>query len=304
MADDFYSELGVSRSATADEIRKAYRKLAAKFHPDKNAGDKKAEARFKAINRAHQALSDPQKRQLYDEFGEDGLREGFDADAARAFRRGGGGRVRFGGVEDLFGGQSGFGDLFSDFFAGGGRQRRGPMKGPDLASEVTVDFPSAIRGAELKLRLQDGGAEVTVRVPPGAVDGDKIRLAGHGAPGPGGGPPGDLVLLIRVQPHRFFERAGLDLHLDLPITIAEAYRGAKVRIPTPDGQVTLTIPKRAQSGHVVRLKGRGVKRKGQQGDLYVRFLVKLPDSDSAAVEKAVDALEAASTGDVRSEIQF
>jgi curved DNA-binding protein len=310
---DFYEELGVSRSATAAEIKKAYRKLAGELHPDKNPGNKKTEARFKAINRAHQVLSDDKKRKLYDEFGEDALREGFDADAARAYRNARAGRGRYpgGGVnlEDLFnggmpgGGSGGFGDMLGDLFASRGR-RGGPAKGSDLASEVEVDFVSAIRGAELQLRMQSGGEPVKVRVPPGAGDGDRVRIAGHGAPGAMGGPSGDLIVTIRVAPHPHFERSGLDLSLDLPITAAEAYRGAKVRVPTPEGSVTLTVPKHAQSGQVARLKGKGVKRQTQQGDLYVRFAIRLPTTDSAAVEKAIDVLDDAMEGDVREGITF
>jgi DnaJ-class molecular chaperone len=322
MAADFYKELGVDRSASADDIKKAYRKLAAQLHPDKNPGDKKAETRFKAVNRAHQILSDPEKRKLYDEFGEDGVREGFDAQAARAYRDGfGGGRVRYrspqgGSVEDLFGGAAGggaagFGDLFGDLF-GGGAARQGraggagaQMKGSDVASEVTIDFISAIKGAELRLRLQDGGEEVKVRVPAGAGDGDKVRIPGHGQPGPFGGPPGDLILNIRVQQHPFFERSGLDLYLDLPITLGEAYHGSKVRVPTPDGPVTLSVPKQAQSGQVARLKGRGVKRKTEQGDLFVRFLVRYPESGEPEVEKAIDQLSRSVDGnDLREKIIF
>lgn len=312
MAADFYKDLGVSRTATPDEIKKAYRKLAAQLHPDKNPGDKKAEARFKAVNRAHQVLSNPEQRKLYDEFGEEGLREGFDAAAARAYY--GGGRARAGGfgrsgpqqvrIEDLFGDRvgaaSGFGDLFGDLF--GARGARGPVRGADLQSEVLVDFLAALRGAELKLRLQDGGDEVTVRIPPGAGDGDKLRVPGQGAPGPGGGPPGDLLLTVRVKPHPVFERSGLDLSLDLPITPGEAYRGAKIKIPTPDGAVTLTVPKHAQSGQIARLKGKGVHRQGQVGDLFVRFLIKLPTTASRSVEEAIDTLEKELSGDIRANI--
>jgi curved DNA-binding protein len=309
MAQDFYKELGVGRTASADEIKKAYRKLASELHPDKRPGDKKSEARFKAVNRAHQTLSDPEKRKVYDEFGEDGLREGFDVGAARAYReaaRGGRARGAPGGVEDMFGGQAGgFGDLFGDLFGGGrGRRRGGAMKGSDVAAEVTVDLASAIRGAELRLRLQDGGDEVTVRVPAGAGDGDRVRIAGHGAPGMMGGPPGDLVLTIRVAPHPHFERIGLDLYLDLPITPAEAYRGAKVRVPTHDGYVTLTVPTHAQSGQVARLKSKGVKRAGKQGDFFVRFLIKLPEAESSEVEEAIDVLEGAVPQNLRDEITF
>jgi curved DNA-binding protein len=310
---DFYEELGVSRSASAAEIKKAYRKLAAELHPDKNPGNKKSEQRFKNVNRAHSVLGDEKKRKLYDEFGEEALREGFDADAARMYRQnfGRAGRQPGGGaegvrLEDLFSGGmpsgGGFGEVFGDLF--GGRRRGGPTKGSDLASEVSVDFVSAIRGAELQLRVQSGGEPVKVRVPPGAGDGDRMRIAGHGAPGSGGGPAGDLIVTIRVATHPHFERAGLDLHLDLPITPAEAYRGAKVRVPTPEGPVTLTVPKHAQSGQVARLKGKGVKRQTQQGDLYVRFAIKLPAQDSPALEKAIDALEGAMEGDVREGIGF
>ena len=319
MPADFYKELGVARGASDDEIKKAYRKLAAQLHPDKNPGDKKVEARFKNVNRAYQALSDREKRSLYDEFGEEGLREGFNSAAARAYRGGGAGggyrRSRSSGsmnVEDLFSspggeppGNGGIGDLFGDLFSRAGRRGSNPsMKGSDIASEVSVDFISALRGAELKLRLQDGGDEITVRVPPGAGDGDKVRIPGHGAPGAFGGPPGDLILNIRVSKHPHFERSGLDLYLDLPITVGEAFRGAKVRVPTPDGAITLTVPKHAQSGQVARLKGRGVKRKAEQGDLYIRFQIKLPVSESDEIEAAVSALDAAMTGDVRADVHF
>jgi len=314
MATDLYKELGVSKSASADEIKKVYKKLASQLHPDRNPGDQKVEARFKAVNRAYQVLHDPEKRRLYDEFGEESLREGFNAAATRAYRnaaqatgarRRGGGGINF---EDLAGGSGGgFGDLFGDLFGGGSRSsRRGAnmVRGQDVQSEVSIDFVSAIRGAELRLRVDDSGDDVTVRVPPGAGDGDKVRVAGHGAPSMAGGGPGDLVITVRVNPHPCFERDGLDLHLNLPITIGEAHRGAKVKVPTPDGSVTLSVPKHAQSGQEVRLKGKGVKRAAKQGDLYVRFLIKLPAQDSPAIEDAVTALEAAMTEDVRDKIHF
>jgi curved DNA-binding protein len=320
MATDFYKELGVSRTASEDELKKAYRKLAAQLHPDKNPGDKKAESRFKTVNRAYQALSDKEKRGLYDEFGEEGLREGFNAQAARAYRdgrsptssrrRGSNGGVN--SIDDLFSTPnvgdvppSGIGDLFGDLFSRAGRRGSNPgMKGSDIASEVSVDFTSALRGAELKLQLQDGGDEITVRVPPGAGNGDKVRIAGQGAPGSFGGPAGDLLLTIRVTKHPHFERSGLDLYLDLPITVGEAHRGAKVRVPTPDGPITLTVPKHAQSGQIARLKGRGVKRKTETGDLFIRFQIKLPASDSDEIEAAVTTLENAMTGDVRADVHF
>ena len=318
MARDLYEELGVKRGASADEIKRAYRALASKLHPDKNPGNKGAETRFKAVNHANQVLSDPKKRGLYDEFGEDGLREGFDAEAYRAYKRGGA-RFRRGqpqNLEDFFGGGgvgggggagpgAGFGDLFGDMFSGNARPRaNAPSKGSDVASEVTVDFVAALAGAQLKLTLQDGGEEVTVRVPKGADDGDKVRVPGHGAPGRLGGPPGDLIIAIRVRPHPYFERDGLDLYLDLPISIGEAYDGAKVRVPTPGGPVTLSVPPHAQSGQIVRLKGKGVARKSQHGDLYVRFLVRLPEAESEAIQQAVATLNEATPASLRDEIHF
>jgi curved DNA-binding protein len=176
------------------------------------------------------------------------------------------------------------------------------MKGGDVLSEVTVDFMSAIQGAQLQLRLQDGGEPVTVRIPAGAGEGDKVRVPGHGAPGLGGGPAGDLIIVIHVTPHPHFSRDGLDLHLDLPITAAEAYRGAKVRIPIPGGGVNLKVPAHAQSGQIARLKGKGVKRGTRVGDLYVRFLVKLPAVETPEVEQAVDVLERAMGEDVRRDL--
>ncbi|MCC6216702.1 MAG: J domain-containing protein [Polyangiaceae bacterium] len=309
---DLYEELGVPRTATQDEIKKAYKKLAAKLHPDRNPGDKRAEARFKAVNRAHQVLADEAKRKLYDEFGEDGLREGFDPDLLRRARRGGGGgrsrgRAASFDFEDLLrqraargGNGGGFGDLFGDLFGGA----RGPAGGSDVASEVTVDFVSAIRGATLELRLQDGSDPIQVRVPPGAGEGDRIRLKGHGAPGAAGGPPGDLLVTIHVTPHPHYERDGLDLSVEVPITVGEAWRGAKIRVPTPEGEVTLVVPERAQSGQRVRLKGKGVRRKSQVGDLYVRFLVQLPAAHGDALDRAIDTLEQAWASDVRADLRL
>lgn len=308
---DLYEVLGVTRGASQDEIKKAYRKLASKLHPDKNPGNKRAEDRFKEVNRAHQVLGDAKKRALYDEFGEEALREGFSPQAARAYRRARSSRVPFrraqGIGSDVFSNEGfggGLGDLFGELFKSRDRGRHAARQGADVTSEVIVDFASAIQGAELKLRLQEGGEPVTVRVPPGAEDGDRVRISGHGAPGSLGGPPGDLILTIRVLSHPHFKREGLDLTLDLPVSVGEAYHGAKVKVPTPSGQVTLTVPERAQSGKIVRLKGKGVKRQEKVGDLYVRFLVMLPDEDSAEVKRAIETLERAMPPDVRSSIRF
>ncbi|HEX7667249.1 MAG TPA: DnaJ C-terminal domain-containing protein, partial [Polyangiaceae bacterium] len=272
MADDLYGVLGVARTADADTIKKAYRKLAQKLHPDKNPGDKVVEEKFKAVNHAYEVLSHDDKRKLYDEFGDEGLREGFDPNRARAYHQWanqpGASRARGGGfpggfqggfgggetvnLEDLFGGggQGNLGDIFGDMMGnrGRGRRARGPMKGQDAQAETTIDFVSAVRGTSLELRRPGSAEPTTVRVPPGADEGSRLRIPGQGEPSPNGGPPGDLFLTVHVQPHAFFKREGDDLHLDLPITLAEAYRGAKVKVPTPSGDVSLKVPEGAQSG--------------------------------------------------------
>ena len=318
-AEDLYAVLGVPRTAEADALKKAYRKLAGKLHPDKNPGNSSAEARFKQVNHAYDVLGDAKKRKLYDEFGEEGLREGFDAERARAYRGwaarqpSGASRDGFSGTQsfdpdDLFGtsgggGAAGFSDLFGDIM-GRARRQRGPTKGPDLESEITIDFASAVKGATFELRPQGAAATpVTVRIPPGAADGSRIRIPGQGGPSANGGPRGDLVLLVHVTPHPHFRREGDDLHLDLPITLAEAYHGGKVRVPTPEAGVTMKVPKGTQSGQVVRLRGKGVARKGRPaGDLYVHFLIRMPAEPTEEVTKLVDELAKLQTEDPRVDI--
>lgn len=322
MARDFYSILGLSRGATADEIKKSYRKLASKLHPDKNPGNKSAESQFKEVNRANEVLSDPKKRALYDEFGEDALREGFDAERMRQYKTWtnqrvgapGGGAAPF-DIEDLlrgaraggggvdFGG--GGGDIFGDLFGGGRRRKRGPARGADQESEITIDFAAAVRGGTFTLRTSDSAEPITVRIPPGADEGSKLRIPGQGAPGANGGPRGDLLLNIHVRPHPFFRREKSDLHLDLPVTVGEAYEGAKVKVPTADGFVTLKVPPHTQSGQVARLKGKGVARKNDApGDLYVHFLIQVPTAETPEVKHAIEELEAATDGDPRAKIEF
>jgi curved DNA-binding protein len=328
MARDFYSVLGLSRGASADEIKKSYRKLAAKLHPDKNPGNKSAEAQFKEVNQAYDALGDPKKRALYDEFGEDALREGFDAERVRqykawtdqqrsggGFRGGAGGGVPF-NIEDFLRGAAGArggenfvdlggaGDAFGDLF-GGRRRRRGPMRGADQESEITIDFASAVKGGTFTLRTAESEEPVTVRIPPGADEGSVLRIPGLGAPGAAGGQRGDLLVRIHVRPHPYFRREKNDLHLDLPISASEAYLGAKVKVPTPDGAVTLKVPPHTQSGQVTRLKGKGVtKKNAPPGDLYVRFMVQLPAAESEEIARAVEILGRATPEDLRDPIQF
>lgn len=309
MAKDLYRELGVSRSATQDEVKRAYRKLAAQYHPDRNPNDAAAEARFKAVNQANQVLSDKKKRALYDEFGEVALRETFDPEAARAFSRRQYGGASGGGfrIEDFVGGGGGagpgIGDIFGEVFRARNRQR--PIRGTDVTSDVTVDLVSAIRGTQVVVHMHQG-QEIKVRIPPGAGEGDKVRVAGQGAQGQFGGEPGDLLITIRLGPHPWFQRDGLDLKLDLPLSPAEALHGAKVSVPTPGGDVGLRVPAGAQSGQVVRLREKGVSRQGRVGDLYVRFLVLLPKSESRKAAKAVEALDELlrEQGDLRAGLQL
>jgi curved DNA-binding protein len=307
MAEDLYAVLGVAKNADADSIKKTYRKLAGQLHPDKNPGNSVAEARFKQVNHAYDVVGDAKKRKLYDEFGEEGLREGFDPERVRAYRGWASrqDRPRSGGgfdAEEVFGGSNAnFGDLFGDLLGGRGRRARGPTKGPDLESEVTIDFASALRGATLELHPRGtGGAPVTVRIPPGADEGSRVRIAGQGGPSSNGGVRGDLVLAVHVTPHPHFRREGDDLHVDLPITIAEGYHGAKVRVPTVDGAVSMKVPPRAQSGQTVRLRGKGVAMKGRTaGDLYVHFLVQIPVDASNEAASLVDKLAEFQTEDPR-----
>ncbi len=305
MARDLYSVLGVAKDADEDAIKKAFRKLAVQFHPDKNPG-KASEAKFKEINQAYEVLSDKDKRTLYDEFGEQSMQQGFDAERARHIRQYGGGRGARGpggggpgfNVQEIFGGGAGggdMGDLFGNlgdlFGRKGGGPGRGPRKGQDAEAEVTIDFVSAIRGTMIDVQAE-GGEKKTIRIPAGASEGSRIRVAGQGGPGFGNAPAGDLLITIHVTAHPLFQRDGDDLKLEVPISILEAYMGGKIRVPTTDGEVTLKIPPRAQSGQQVRLKGKGIARKGKEaGDLYVRFLIQIPTGDDPALEAAATALD-------------
>ncbi len=315
MAEDLYAVLGVSKSSDAEQIKKAYRKLAKDLHPDRNPGNKQAETRFKAVNHAYEVLSDQKRRKLYDEFGEDGLREGFNAEQARAYKRWAsqGGRTGAGGMgggavslEDLFGNAEagGFGDVFGDLFGRQQQRRRGPMPGADLAADVTVEFAAAVRGTTLELRLQGTGAPISVRIPPGADEGSRVRISGQGATSPTGGPRGDLILTIHVKAHPYFRREADDLHLELPLALHEAYFGAKVRVPTFDGSVTLKVPERTQGGTVMRVRGKGVHRKGQEpGDLYVHFQIRLPTTDGADLSAIFHKLAEHQKDDPRRDIE-
>ncbi len=299
---DLYQTLGVPKAASKQQIKKAYRKLAIEFHPDKKTGEA-AETRFKEVTSAYEVLSDEQKRANYDEFGEMSLRAGFDAKQARAaqsFGLGGGrgGGVQFdlgdlfgGGVDTVHGNGGGFGDMLGDLFrrSRGGPQPGAPQRrGHDTSSTIQISFTDAVMGTTLRLSPSSGGDQLSVRIPAGAADGSRVRVRGKGGPGMGQAPPGDLLLTLQVQEHPFFTRDGDDLHVDVPVTLSEAFGGAQIMVPTPRGEVKLTVPKGVQSGQKVRLRGKGVARGDKPiGDLYVRFMVVYATSDDPAVKNAV-----------------
>ncbi|HDG98055.1 MAG TPA: molecular chaperone DnaJ [Desulfobacterales bacterium] len=373
MAKDYYEILGVSKDATQEEIKKAYRKLARKWHPDINPGNKEAEERFKDISRAYEILSDEEKRKLYDEFGEEGLQAGFDADKAREYKRwqeyqqqaswktaGGEPFGRYHSYEDIFG------DIF-EFSEASGFKTGASVRGRDIEHEMTIDFVSALKGVETELTLQKpkvcnlcngsgidpngklrvcntcggsgrlnvaegpiqftrpcptchghgqvgktcavcggsgqmvGSDRIKVSIPPGVKDGFRVRVAGKGEPGLNGGPPGDLYLKIHVRPHPLLRREGDDIHMEVPVTIKEAMAGATITIPTIDGPVRLKVPPRSQNGRVLRLRGRGAinPKTKKRGDLLVKLVVKIPETDDKEVLEAAEKMEGYYKGEVR-----
>ncbi|GAA1029747.1 molecular chaperone DnaJ [Virgisporangium ochraceum] len=366
---DYYKVLGVTRSASADDIKKAYRKLARELHPDRNPGDAAAETKFKAVSEANAVLSDPAKRKEYDD-----TRSLFGGGAMRRNARPGGGTssVPF-DLGDLFGNQGsgaggattgergrfggGFGDLFGSLFQGNSAARRGgPNRGRDVEAELALGFEEAVQGATLPLTLRAPGRcetchgtgakpgteprtcpkcngvglvstnqgafqfsepcrdcqgvgtvvdekcgdckgtgavtkprTLTVRIPPGVDDGQRIRLSGRGEPGDRGGTAGDLYVLVRVKPHALFTRSGQNLGITVPVTIAEATLGVDVVVPTLDGQVTVRVPPGTPSGRVLRVRGRGVPRKSSTpGDLLVTIEVQVPKELSPEARKAME----------------
>lgn len=314
-SSDLYALLGVPKTASAEELKSAYRKLARKYHPDVNPGDKAAEEKFKEVNNAFEILSDPKKRSLYDEFGMDAAKLGWDPEKAAAFRqyragpqRGPGGGFDFGGFESYGGGGPVdlgdiFGEIFGDAFRGarprGGRPSNRPMPGDDLGERIEVDLGTAVRGGELELRIQrtqgQPPSRLTVKIPAGIADGGKIRLAGQGGPGARGGPPGDLYLEVHLRAHPHVRRDGDDLYLHLPLTVGEAIAGATVELPTFEGPVQLKVPPGTQTGQKLRLRGKGVphlRGKGR-GDLYAEVRVMIPAGDEAKeLGKRLDKLYA------------
>jgi curved DNA-binding protein len=318
---DLYDILGVARTASADDLKKAYRRLAKKYHPDVNPGDKPAEEKFKEVTAAFEVLGDPKRRALYDEFGADSLRSGFDpakADAYRQWKRQGapqgGMPFDFGDFQEVNVGDFGtfdFGSIFEDLFGGGARRGRGARRtgaaaaahGAHHEAEIEVDLRDAVLGAERDLRVN--GKTLRVKVPKGVSDGSTIRLTGQGAAGTHGGRAGDLYLRVKLRENPWVRREGKDLYIDLPVTVPEAVLGGEVTLPTFEGPVRLRVPPGAQSGKKLRLRGKGMPdlRGGERGDLYAVLNIVLPER-SAGLERAVKGLEDLYKGDPRAHISL
>jgi curved DNA-binding protein len=314
---DYYEVLGVGRSASDEEIRRAHRKLAKQYHPDRNRNDKSAEARFREVQEAYEILSDKDKRAIYDKFGH--------SDGPGTWQRGPTGQrvyhyagdtgqsVDFGNLEEIFeffsggrGGQrggSGFEDLFNGFSGFGGRQTRTARRpvsadGQDAEQAVELTFEQAIHGTQVELQLlkTDGAARsretITVKIPPGVDDGQRIRVRGKGQSGTGSGRSGDLYIVCRVRPHPYFRREGANIVLDVPISITEAALGTRIDLPTIDGISTVTIPPGTASGTKLRLKGKGVRtsRDSGRGDQFVLIRIVPPKSLTSEEKRLLEQL--------------
>jgi molecular chaperone DnaJ len=282
---DYYEILGVKKNATEEELKKAYRNLAKKHHPDKNKGNKDAENKFKELSEAYAVLSDKEKREQYDRLGAEAFGPGganpFAGFDFSQFMGGGGGRGRR--TASSGGRRSStidFTDIFGDLFGGGGGGGGFEPEPPPMQAELTIDFRDAILGTTMSLSA--GGDSIRVKIPEGIGDGQKIRVPRKGQP--------PIEITVHVRPHPFFERRGNDIYIDLPITIGEAIRGAEVDAPTIHGNVRMRIPAGTQSGRTMRLSGKGVKKKSGAGDHYCRIQVHVPPS---APGEAVDAIESA-----------
>ncbi len=297
MAEDFYQILGVTKSSTEDEIRKAFKKLARKYHPDVNPGDKKAEDQFKKITEAYEVLSHADKRKKYDAYGSADF-EGFPGGGGTSYTYGPQGQGRYTSNVDF----GDLGDIFGDIFGGGvgarGSRRRpayqqpAGVRGKDMHFSIDLEFLEAITGVEKKIRLPNG-TSFKVKIPSGVQTGSKIRLAGKGEPGIMGGEAGDLYIEATVGNHPYFRKNGTDIELDLPVTLAEALAGAKIRVPTIDGAVDLKIPEGSQSGQRMRLKGKGVedKKTHERGDQYVILQIRYPtEMDEKLKKQIADAM--------------
>lgn len=373
MATDFYGVLGIAKDASQEAIKKAYRKLARKWHPDINPGNADAERRFKEISEAYDVLGKEDKRKLYDEFGEEALRQGFDAEKARQYREWGDFSSRSqGGESGGFGRYHSYEDIFGDMFGSGGFGKSRPLNGRNIEHPMTIDFLSALKGFETELSLKGaksctvcsgsgsdpaaprttcrtcGGAgrvnvargpmtftsecpdcqghgsvgkpcsacggtgrvegveTIKVTIPAGVQEGSKVRVAGKGEPGSGGGKSGDLILVIHVKPHRLLSRDGDNLVMELPVTFREAVAGASVDVPTIDGTLKVRIPPGSQSGQTLKLRGKGAlnARTKTAGDMLLKLVVKVPRSDDGELLEAAEKIEKFYREDVRSGLKL
>jgi len=308
--EDYYSVLGVARNASQAEIQKAYRDLARKYHPDMNPNDKTAKKKFQKVQAAFDVLNNPEKREMYDRYGSSFETRGAGGEPRGAYTwswspggSGGAGPEGF-HVEDIdlsqflgerFGaeGVGGFGDLFNHFRRAAGKTRgksagstAAPQRGADLTQEISIPFATAVSGGEVQLAVERSRGKtetIAVKIPAGIEDGKKIRIRGQGRPAARGGPPGDILLTVRVEPHPCFTRRGNHLHVRVPVTLGEAAGGAKVDVPTPRGTVALSVPPGTSSGAKLRVKGHGVSPKnGSPGDLFAEIQIVLPKQLSGA----------------------
>ena len=310
---DFYAVLGVDKKASAAEIKKAYRKKARTLHPDANAGDAAAEARFKEVGEAYAVLSDTEKRQQYDAIRSmaggarftaggpgGGGAGGFEDLLGGLFNQGGAQNVRFGqgGGAGAGGVPPGFEDLLGMFNQQGGyTSTRGPRRGADVQASTTLPFTEAASGSTVTLRSADG-TQVRARIPAGVRDGQKIKLAGKGRPGDGGAPAGDLVINVTVTPHPVFTATGKDLRVTVPVSFAEAALGGTIEVPTLDGgSVQLKVPPGTPAGRTLRVRGRGIQAASGPGDLLVTVQVAVPQKLDGAAREAVEAFRDATADD-------
>jgi DnaJ-class molecular chaperone len=297
-----YEALGVERTASAERIQKAYRKLAKKLHPDLNPGNREFEERFKEVSAAYHLVSDPDKRGRCD-------RGDIDASGAEAPKQrfykdfaskapGGHRYENHSGFADFADTDDIFAELFKRRAEGPGRAR-----GQDMQYRLPIEFLEAVRGETKRLTLPDGGT-LDIAIPPGIQEGQVLRLRGQGSPGIGEGATGDAYVEVAIKPHHLFTRQGDDIHLELPITLTEAVLGARVKVPTPTGSVTMTVPKGSNTGTVLRLRGKGVPRRGgDHGDEFVQLKVMLPAERNAELEAFVSGWAAGKSDDPRRDMQ-
>jgi len=301
VAEDPYSVLGVKRDASQEEIRTAYRQLAKKLHPDLNPGDKQAEEKFKQVAAAYDILGDAEKRARFDRgeidaSGQERARERYYRDFHGP-----------GAEEHTYSTSGGFADfmesedILKEMFGRGGRTLR--LRGQDVLYPLPVEFLEAGNGATKRITMPDGGT-LDVVIPKGTRDGQVLRLRGKGGPGIGGGEPGDALVETEVAPHRFFTRKGDDIHVELPVSLPEAVLGAKLDVPTPTGPVRMTVPKGANTGTVLRLRGKGVARAGgKAGDEYVTLKVVLPERPDPELEEFVQRWQAGQSQNPRQHLE-